>query len=169
MTFNRVVLVGSVLPEDFDWETIFRRAQVQSLRVDGSCYDWPVGWLCAALRSLGQKTIGTGGFVGFTGLAASRSKREFFWYMGDHGAPLHESNLPALANFAVTGQIDEPLGLRHVSVKWFAVVSNFLRRYSILPALVLICGWLWLAYFHLFAAVVVLGLIVLLVIVLDVI
>lgn len=93
MQFNRVVLVGSVLPIDYDWDKRCDFEQVKSVRVDGSCYDWPVGWLCSGLRGLGMRDVGTGGFEGFT-RSAKLNKNEFFWYNGGHSAPLATDNLP---------------------------------------------------------------------------
>ena len=52
MRFEHAALAGSVLPRDFDWKTCIARNQVKRLRVDGSNRDWPVGFLCSALRGL---------------------------------------------------------------------------------------------------------------------
>jgi hypothetical protein len=125
MKFERAVLVGSVLPEDYDWGNRVQREQIKAVRVDGSCFDWPVGWLCSALRGIWMNDIGTGGFEGFTALPIS-AKTEFFYYRGGHSAPLATENLPALAEFAVTGTIVAPQALCG-EVVWFSTMSRALR------------------------------------------
>lgn len=142
MQFTHAVLVGSVLPADYDWAERARAGQIGSLRIDGSCYDWPVGWLCSALRGIGMRDVGTGGFEGFTSLAGP-AKREFFWYDGGHSEPLEAPNLPALAEFAVTGNVVAP-GTLGANVGWFSAFSHAARRLSplILAALVAGLGFL---------------------------
>ena len=145
MRFNRVAIVGSVLPEEFDWNMVIDRGQIQRLRSDGSCFDWPVGWLCAALRGLGQKSVGTGGFMGFLNPTDPQIKDEYYWYSGGHSAPLQSENLPALVRFAVLGETVTPsnlgLQLRTEKVAWFAVVSRFLLRYSLILVTALTVIW----------------------------
>lgn len=148
MQFQRAVLIGSVLPVDFDWETCAKRGQIKHLRVDGSSHDWPVGWLCSFLHGAGMSDVGTGGFDGFTRLAGVK-KSEHFWYAGGHSAPLASTNLPALATFAVTGVDIQPAVGGHAN--WFALVSRALRRLA-LPIVVMllacfayltVISWLW--------------------------
>lgn len=151
MQFDQAALIGSVLPADYDWDERVRRQQIQSIRVDGSCYDWPVGWLCSALRGIGMKDVGTGGFRGFTTFV-SPNKREFFWYVGGHSAPLKTDNLEALAQYAVTGTVLEPAELGH-EVKWFSVASRAARVVAPLALLAVVALLGYLAFVRPLAAV----------------
>lgn len=124
MRFERAVLAGSVLPRDFDWETCVKRRQVQSLRVDGSNKDGPVGLLCSALRGLGMRDIGTGGFLGFT---RNIPQEQFFWHRGGHSAPLEAPNLPGLAEYAVTGTVVRPPDSAMApELKWFSALGRMM-------------------------------------------
>jgi len=167
MQFERAALIGAVLPTDYDWDERVRRGQISSLRVDGSCFDWPVGWLCSALRGIGMRDVGTAGFEGFTGFIGP-AKHEFFWYLGGHSAPLATANLPALAEYAVEGNIVRPRTLSQ-EVKWFAIVSRALRILAPIALLAALAAWFWLATTHLAAALAVAFAMLLLVFILDII
>lgn len=66
LRFNRVYLAGSVLPRSYPWQTVLDRNQVEgSVRNDRAVRDYPVGWLCAFLRGLGMRDVGTAGVNGF--------------------------------------------------------------------------------------------------------
>jgi alpha-beta hydrolase superfamily lysophospholipase len=140
MKFDRAVLVGSVLPRQYDWDRRQQLNQIREIRVDGSCYDWPVGWLCSALRSMGMRDLGTGGYDGFDELSEG-AKLEVFWYRGGHSAPLASSNLPALAQFAIAGTVLRPSGLCE-RVEWFALCS---RALGVLGLPMAVLGFLSLA------------------------
>ena len=140
MQFDRAVLVGSVLPSDYDWARRAEARQITMLRVDGSRFDWPVAWLCSALRGIGMKDVGTGGYDGFTSVGPE--KHEYFWYRGGHSEPLAPRNLPALAEYAVTGVPASAEDLDDQPVAWFAVVSRALRR---LPHVAVVAALLLLA------------------------
>ena len=159
MRFERAVLVGSVLPVDFDWSKCARRRQIQELRVDGSSLDWPVGWLCSLLRGLGMKDIGTGGFTGFVD-SADVKKHDYFWYKGGHSAPLASTNLPSLAQFAVAGTVVAPLVGSETT--WFATVSRALNVLAMPMLVVAVFGLVLLGYYHMFALLVVGALLVVL-------
>jgi len=140
MRFERAALVGTVLPEDFDWAICNRRSQIGELRVDGSALDWPVGWLCSFLRGIGMKDIGTGGFNGFVDNAVTR--HDYFWYQGGHSAPLVSANLPALAQFVVEGEVVPPTtGGENAG---FAMVSRGLRVLAPIVTLGVIALLVWL-------------------------
>lgn len=104
MCFDRVVLVGSVLPVDYDWASRQRHKQVNTIRNDRSARDVPVGLLCSGLRGLGMRDIGTAGVDGFY-TYDDRDKREVFYYPGGHSAPLASDNLPRLAAFVAAGEL----------------------------------------------------------------
>jgi len=166
MRFERAVLVGSVLPAEYDWRERFQRGQVVKLRVDGSAYDWPVAWLCRALRSIGMKDIGTGGYDGFVNVAGPQ-KHEFFWYEGGHSAPLEPSNLDALVDYAVADTITEPrLG---GDIRWFGLVSRALGLLSLPAFFALVLLWLWAVVMNPPAALSVLVTMLIVVIILDII
>ena len=135
MKFENAVLVGSVLPRNFVWQPHFEHNQIKRLRVDGSNLDWPVGILCSALRAVGMLDIGTGGFLGFTNPSVQQEPR-VFWYKGGHSAPLSAPNLPALAEFAVTGtMINPPMEAMGPEVTWFATLG---RAMAVLGPLVVL-------------------------------
>jgi hypothetical protein len=166
MQFEHAVLVGSVLPADYDWNERVLRGQIESLRVDGSCYDWPVGWLCSALRGIGMRDVGTGGFDGFTSFGGP-SKREYFWYKGGHSRPLEAHNLAALAEFAVTGKAPAPSQIG-AEVAWFATMSRVARRVSPLVLAAAVAGLGFLLWSWLTAGLVAIGALVVVLFVLDV-
>jgi pimeloyl-ACP methyl ester carboxylesterase len=163
MQFEHAALVGPVLPASFDWDGPAKRGQIGALRVDGSCYDWPVGWLCSALRGLGMRDIGTGGYEGFTTLA-NNTKHEFFWYSGGHSAPLAAANLPALAAFAVAGSLVSPQCGKEVA--WFSFVSRILKL-SFVGMIVVLAGIVYLLVVNPLAGLAVLAAVVLAVVILD--
>jgi pimeloyl-ACP methyl ester carboxylesterase len=144
MRFERAVLIGSVLPAEYDWREVFQRQQLRELRVDGSSHDWPVAWLCKGLRSLGMRDIGTGGYDGFVNMAGPE-KKEFLWYHGDHSAPLDASNLDALAEYALTGTIVPPKQLR-ADAKWFSIVSRAIGLMSPIVAVPAVLAVLWIGW-----------------------
>jgi pimeloyl-ACP methyl ester carboxylesterase len=96
--FNRVVLAGSVLPREYDWNSRFDRQQVRALRNDRASRDVPVAILCSGLRGLCARDIGTGGFDGFDDARAE----EVFYYRGGHSEALQETNLDNIVDFILT-------------------------------------------------------------------
>ncbi len=169
MKFTRAVLVGSVLPSDYDWEDRARKNQIERLRVDGSSHDWPVGWLCSFLRGAGMRDIGTGGFEGFTRLNGVK-KSEYFWYKGGHSAPLASANLPSLADFAIAGNDMKPSATYLcLGSRWFALTSRALRRLAPLFVVALLAGFGWLLWTNPFLAAVLLAGFLMVVVVLDII
>jgi hypothetical protein len=168
MRFDRAVLVGSVLPASYAWKERFAQKQLTALRVDGSAFDWPVGWLCRALRSIGMRDIGTGGFEGFEFDDAAK-KEEFFWYNGGHGEPLNKANLPAIAEYAVTGGLVKPGRLRDKVPWWFSLVSRSLGLLTPLAALTVFGLVVWLAFTNPVLALLILATLVVVISILDVI
>jgi len=84
MRFDRVVLMGSVLPREYPWQAMKDLGQAGFIENHCSRRDWPVAWLCSTLRAIGMKDLGTGGFEGFDDGAAFESR----WYPGGHGSPM---------------------------------------------------------------------------------
>jgi hypothetical protein len=140
MRFVNAVLVGSVLPHEFEWQRVVARGQVQHLRTECSASDVPVGWLCAFLRGAGMRDIGTGGFHGF--IEPSGRWVESKWHRGGHSAPLEPANLDNLALFALEGAapaltLTQPSGS-------FKTMSRAIQRaaFMIVLAGVAALGWL---------------------------
>ena len=96
MRFENVVLVGSVLRTDYDWNSRAIAGQVRRLQNHRANGDMPVSFLCSGLRGLRMRDIGPGGFEGFQ-VPIPRVTEEAFWYDGGHSAPLRAENLPTLA------------------------------------------------------------------------
>ncbi len=85
MTFDRVLLAGSVLPETLNWAKL--AGQVTELRNCRAQYDAPVAILCPALRGIGLgKGIGTAGYTGFFIPFSQKSEQAF--YQGGHDATI---------------------------------------------------------------------------------
>jgi alpha-beta hydrolase superfamily lysophospholipase len=98
MKFKRVVLVGSVLPESYDWDRLINSGQVQDLQNHMSYKDWPVGWLCSGLHGIGMLDIGTGGYFGFQQYG---SMLPVCYYAGGHSAPLQPGFLDELVKYVL--------------------------------------------------------------------
>jgi len=127
MRFDRVYLAGSVLPRNFDWTKIFDRGQIKALRNDRSAFDWPVAWLCSALRNgLGMKDIGTGGFDGFDVIPAYADRQEVYFYKGDHGKPLEEHNLDNILKFILDNTRETPNNIDYnLDVSRWSLISRW--------------------------------------------
>jgi pimeloyl-ACP methyl ester carboxylesterase len=121
MRFARVYLAGSVLPRDFEWQRCHDRGQVGQFVNICSSKDKPVAWLCSALRGLGMRDIGEGGFTGFDVLPDNA--HQFRYLNGDHGAALAPDRLPAIAEYIRTGQISTPTKLTHPTML-FSLISR---------------------------------------------
>jgi hypothetical protein len=78
--FKRVYLAGSVLPREFDWQA--RTDQVAALVNVCATKDKPVAWLCSALRGVGMRDIGLGGYSGFNTLPDSGIQHRYL--VGGH-------------------------------------------------------------------------------------
>jgi pimeloyl-ACP methyl ester carboxylesterase len=110
MKFKRVYLAGSVLPRNYPWKERCDKAQIKSLCNARSSLDWPVGILCSGLQGVGMRDIGTGGFDGF--LMGDDRLKELYYFNGDHGKPLEESNHSHIIQYILTGRIFKPEGLK---------------------------------------------------------
>jgi pimeloyl-ACP methyl ester carboxylesterase len=72
MSFDKVYLAGSVLPRDFNWTE--HANQVGHLVNACGSKDVPVGLLCSALRGVGRRDLGVGGFAGFDDAPMARAQ-----------------------------------------------------------------------------------------------
>ncbi len=150
MRFDRILLAGSVLPRDYDWQTRRRDVQFSQLRNHRAAGDVPVGFLCAALRGLFMRDIGTGGVDGF--LWEDPAKKEVYYYRGGHSAALTQANLPHLASFVMDGKDEAPSGLLAGPTGTFSLMSRAAPAISWLVVLLLavaavafVLGGPWLA------------------------
>lgn len=99
LRFDRVYLAGSVLPRTFPWRD--HREQINVLVNACGSKDKPVGWLCSALRGLGMRDIGVGGFTGFDVTPAGTT--QLLHIAGGHDAGVTADRLPMVAEFLRTG------------------------------------------------------------------
>jgi hypothetical protein len=105
MKFGRVVLAGSVLPAKYPWNERFAAGQLTELQNHMSNKDYPVGWVCNALRGIGMRDVGTGGFTGFE-RTGTGSYQPVAYYDGDHGAALKQPSLDRLVDY-VLGEVPD--------------------------------------------------------------
>ncbi len=121
MRFERVYLAGSVLPREYPWSSVVDQV-TGVVHSDRATADWPVGWLCSALRGLGMRDVGTGGFTGFDQVSTKLVEHDQA-VAGGHGAALiGEQRLAEVAAFLRDGASDgEPAAAPKT---WFAVVSR---------------------------------------------
>ena len=108
MSFEKIYFAGSVLPREFPWYTGDGRLgiiphRLKWLRNDCSVNDWPVGFLCSALHSLGQNQLGTGGFRGFVHAENDSMVQLKEYFPGGHSAPLDDQeNLETICEYLFT-------------------------------------------------------------------
>lgn len=168
MKFNRVVLAGSVLPNDYPWRERYEAGQFASLRNERSNKDFPVGVLCSALRGFFMRDVGTGGFEGFFG-TAGLPIQEVFWHDGGHSTPLAPNNLEYLAEFVAAGQEKKP-DLDRSASKLYLFLSHIASRLAPFLLLLVVFGAAWWVTHPVFSIVklaILLGIILVLVLVFD--
>ena len=123
MRFDRVLLAGSVLPVGYDWRGRRETGQVRRIRNDRAARDIPVGVLCAGLRGLGMRDVGTAGVDGFHEWDDD-AKSEVYYYPGGHSAALSVDNLPRLVTFMLDGTVLEPAALPRTPPAGFSFLSR---------------------------------------------
>jgi hypothetical protein len=160
MQFDRVLLAGSVLPVDYDWRRLRDNGQVHRIRNDRAARDIPVGILCAGLRGLGMRDVGTAGMDGFHRWD-DKAKTEIYYHPGGHGAALAADNLPRLVTFIMDGDVLQPAGLSRAPSPGFSFLSRATPALAWLLALltgaavasfVVLGPWSWPANLALAAA-----------------
>lgn len=147
MRFDRVVLMGSVLPREYPWQAMKDSGQAGHIENHCSRRDWPVAWLCSTLRAIGMKDLGTGGFEGFDDGAVFESR----WYPEGHGSPMSKDEyLDRIAAFVCgrvpqswddTERLPGPGPVWLSSPRWFPLVVGVLL-------LALACLGTWAAVTH---------------------
>ncbi len=145
MKFNRVILVGSVLPTQYPWQKRFQNDQVKYLRNERSSCDFPVGILCSALHGIGMHDIGTGGFEGFSNYVGCQII-ENYWYDGGHSTPLRQSNLEGLVDDLVFGKVTIP-NLSATGSRGYISLSRRAPRIAQLLVLLGLAVTLWWVFF----------------------
>ncbi|WP_433205358.1 hypothetical protein ACQP1G_17865 [Nocardia sp. CA-107356] len=102
MEFHNVFLAGSVLPREFDWVRCADSGQIRTLVNVCASADKPVAWLCSALRGLGMRDVGVGGFTGFDSVPPGTLQVRYI--KGGHGAALMDKRLPGVVGFVHDGE-----------------------------------------------------------------
>jgi pimeloyl-ACP methyl ester carboxylesterase len=145
MAFDRVVLLGSVLPREYDWKSRFDLSQVREVVNHRASRDVPVSIACNLLRSLGMKDVGTAGVFGFD--ERREEIKEVYYYNGGHSAGLKPDNLETLADCVLSGAISFPLARQ--DVKPHALLSRLsgstivgLAAAGLVAALLVGCVWI---------------------------
>jgi pimeloyl-ACP methyl ester carboxylesterase len=147
MRFKQVYLAGSVLPTKYPWDQRFELDQVERLRNDRSCWDWPVGILCSGLNGIGMKDIGTGGFDGFR--FKDERTVDVSFYDGGHGEPLAKENQTSILEFTLDGDASSRptklLEREQISsnFKWFSRVAPYIALLLLFLVLWIVFIWAW--------------------------
>jgi alpha-beta hydrolase superfamily lysophospholipase len=146
LRFDRVALLGSVLPADYQWDQRREWGQARLVRTDRASDDFVVAVFCNALRGVGMTDVGTSGWSGFED--SGGVEHEISWYRGGHSAALSSSNLNDLADFLATGRVSD-VGPTHTgpshSLALLSQLAPWLARLIFLLALGFIARWLWRA------------------------
>jgi ABC-type transport system involved in Fe-S cluster assembly fused permease/ATPase subunit len=90
--------------------------------------DWPVGFLCSALHSLGHNQLGTGGFRGFVHAENDSMVQLKEYFPGGHSAPLDDQeNLETICEYLFTA-VPAAMSLLMVgpALTWYFTGSWFL-------------------------------------------
>jgi pimeloyl-ACP methyl ester carboxylesterase len=172
MRFKNVVLAGSALPEEYDWEQLMNPdgnvRQVGRVRNERANRDAPIGLLCSMLQGLpgkSMKDIGRGGFAGFRGDAVL----EIAYHEGGHGKALEEANLPRLVDY-VFDRDPQELSLPK-NPGYFFGLSNFFHHIGLVLLVGLLALIVWIPFigggFHPWTALIVGVVLVLILLILN--
>lgn len=172
MRFKNVVLAGSALPEEYDWEELRHPdeniRQVGRVRNERANRDAPIGLLCSMLQGLpgkSMKDIGRGGFAGFRGDAVL----EIAYHQGGHGKALEADNLPRLVDY-VFDKNPQELDLPK-DPGYFFGLSNFFHHIGLVLLLAILALIVWIPFigggFHLWTAIVVAAVLLLILLILN--
>ena len=141
MSFNNVVLAGSVLPVNYPWTELLANRRVARVKNERGRVDWPVGWLCSVLnRAFQMKDVGTGGYEGFEGGGVVQEK--FHPGPNGHGAMFNDENIPRMVRFALGADPGPELPSQQSELAWWSRMSRLLPW--IVPLLLAaVCGSFW--------------------------
>jgi pimeloyl-ACP methyl ester carboxylesterase len=148
MRFENIVLAGSALPEDYDWEELIdldesHARQVGRVMNERASRDYPIAILCNMLNGLpwqSMKDIGRGGYAGFRGDKVI----EIAYHQGDHGSALMKNNQDRLVEFVFGDQPRDP-GLPN-EPGWFFRLSNFSHHIGLTLILAILAAILWISF-----------------------
>jgi alpha-beta hydrolase superfamily lysophospholipase len=101
MRFDRVALLGSVLPTNYPWSERRALGQVGVVRNDRAADDRIVALVTNSLHGLGMTDVGTSGWQGFDD--AGSFLFEPPPVLGGHGATVSENHLRDVVEFIATG------------------------------------------------------------------
>lgn len=133
LKFDKIILCGSVVPSDFDWETIYKRNQLTSVRNDGGKKD-----VWARFSKLFAWGTGNAGYAGFDQKKPYICDKIYDFY--DHGSAFGFDHylgewIPfiaeplALCNGKVPWDFEEPIS-PYDAARWSAITyfSQYLSR-----------------------------------------
>lgn len=104
--FERVVLTGSVVDRDFDWDEFVKEQRLDGLRNDVATHDYVVGLFPAfneqmrRVRGRKRRELGSGGLTGFTAKVANRHQQTV---CGGHSMALDPSNHESIILYLTKG------------------------------------------------------------------
>lgn len=139
LRFQRVYLAGTVLPRKFRW--VDHEDQVETLVNVCAAKDKPVAWLCSALRGLGMRDIGLGGYDGFEVTPADTT--QLVRIGGGHGAGVAADRLPSIVDYIRSGVT--PRGPTVRSPWWFGPISRIAPGIALVLAVGLVGLVAWTA------------------------
>ncbi|AZI26441.1 alpha/beta hydrolase [Pedobacter sp. G11] len=97
--FKNVVFAGSVVRNDYKWDTLFEKGRVKAAINFVATGDWVVAIFPKLFQTLNVSDLGSGGHDGFT----SKRNIELKYVKGGHGAAIQENLWKVIANFILTG------------------------------------------------------------------
>lgn len=106
--FKNVVLAGSVVRTAYDWKSVIAAKQVEKVLNYVATADWVVAFFPRTIQMLGIQDLGSAGHDGFKAETADPKVEQIKYVKGYHSAALNEANWDAIAQFALTGQRQEP-------------------------------------------------------------
>ena len=145
LRFSNIVLVGSVLPQNF-WNNFERsKLDFQTNRIwnHRANRDWSVALLCSGLRGIGMRDIGTSGFAGFHGDSVAE---EVAYYDGGHSEALNPVYHQSFVDFVLGRTVCKPRFLKtHPGL--YRQLSNLSPYLAVIVMLILIFGCGYFVYF----------------------
>jgi pimeloyl-ACP methyl ester carboxylesterase len=106
--FEHVVFAGSVVRTRYPWAEALQKGQVKKVLNYVATADWVVAIFPKAIETLRLQDLGSAGHDGFRN-GPETSVQQIRYVKGGHGAALAEDNWDAIATFALTGDVVEPL------------------------------------------------------------
>ena len=143
MRFDRLALLASVLPADYEWRQRHALGQVQTVRSDRAADDWIVALLANGLRGIGMLDVGTSGWLGFND--AGDFLLEPPSLPGGHVASLAPANLAGVVDFIATGRISaaelRPSARPTMGLRWASGVAPWFTFSILVVSVMLLIKW----------------------------